>query len=145
MPSYKATGGNKAKLLWELHRSTMGDVLVFGCGQIRQGEREGGFVLWGAYSGRNPACGVIWNPGQMAMSRQNWTIYPGGKNSTIPQSIGGCLIRQRIGRGTETRLCLRQRIIIEGIFDAWGGGQAWPIGDRAAHFDGSAQSYSLTA
>ncbi len=41
----------------------------------------------------------------------------------------GPLYGRRIGRGTERRPCLWQRNL-GGIFDAWGGLKAWPIGDR---------------
>jgi len=32
---------------------------------------------------------------------------------------------------------------IRGIFDAWRGWKAWPIGDLAVHFNGSARSHSI--
>ncbi len=47
-----------------------------------------------------------------------------------------------IGRGTERRPCVwRQKL--GGLFNAWGRWKAWPIGDRAVHFNGSARSHSI--
>jgi hypothetical protein len=54
----------------------------------------------------------------------------------------GPLYVRRIGHGTERRPCLWRRKL-GGIFDAWGGWKAWPIGDRAVHSNGSARSHSI--
>ena len=54
----------------------------------------------------------------------------------------GHLFVRRIGRGTERRPCLWRRKL-GGIFDAQGGWKAWPIGNRAVHFNGSARSHSI--
>ena len=131
MPSYKASGGNKAKLLWKLHRSTMGDVLVFGCSQIRQGERGGGFVLWGAYSWVKFGMWGDLIPWPNHDEQAELDHLSRWKKSTIPQSTVGCFIGQQIGRGTERQLCLRRRITIENIRRLRGGGQAWSIGNLA--------------
>jgi hypothetical protein len=63
------------------------------------------------------------------------------KKSTIPQSTVGYLFGRRIRRGMERRLCLWQQKIGEKI-NALGVGKAWQIGKRAAHFNGSARSYT---
>jgi hypothetical protein len=54
----------------------------------------------------------------------------------------GPLYVQQISRATEWQPCLWQRKLW-GIFDAWGGWKAWPIGDGAVHINGSARSHSI--
>jgi hypothetical protein len=78
-----------------------------------------------------------------AKSRYAAQIGPANpvKKSTIPQSTVGYLFGRRIRRGTERQLCLWRRKIEEKI-DALGVGKAWPIGERASHFNGSVRSYT---
>ena len=83
-------------------------------------------------------------------------IRPAGGFDTLAESrwedrIGPCIVVQkinhttinrrrrlyvrRIGRGMERRPCLWRRQL-GGILDPQGGRKAWPIGDRAVHFNG---------
>jgi hypothetical protein len=118
------------------------DVMVLGCGPIRTGKGAAAPFI-GVH-----ILGKIWPAGgfdTLAESRWEDRIGP-----SIPvQKINHTTINrrgpfngQRIGRGMERRPCLWRRIL-RGIFDAWGGWKAWPIDDRAVHFNGSARSYTI--
>ena len=77
------------------------------------------------------------------MGGPNWTIYPGQKSQPYHNQPSGASLCSAIGRGTERRPCLWQWKL-RGIFDTWvGRWKAWPIGDWAFHFNGSARSHSI--
>jgi hypothetical protein len=81
------------------------------------------------------------------MGGPKWTVYPGRKKSTIPQSTVRVLFMfgdrpwcatAALFVVTETRGNIRVR-----GGGRHGGWKAWPIGDRAVHFNGSARSHSI--
>ena len=117
------------------------DVVVLGCGPIRTGEGAAAPFIGVHILGEiRPAGGFD----TLAESRWEDRIGPSIPvqkfNHTTINRRGPLNVR-RIGRGTERRPCLWRRKL-GGIFDAWGGWKAWPIGDRAVHFNGSARSHS---
>jgi len=140
--SYKGYGCNNAKLPRPPHHNTMIDVVVLRCGPIRTGERAVALFIGVHILGKiQPAGGFD----TRAESRWEDQIGP----SILVQKINHITINRlrplcvrRIGRGTERRPCL-WRWKLGGIFDARGGWKAWPIGDRAVHFNGSDCSYSI--
>jgi hypothetical protein len=140
--SYKGYGFNNTKPPQPPHRNTMINIVVLGCGPIRMGEGAAAPFIW------VQILDEIWPEGgfdTLAESRWEDQIGP----SILLQKINHITINsrrplcvRRIGCGMERRLCLWQGKL-GGIFDAWGGWKAWPIGDRAVHFNGSARSYSI--
>jgi len=98
-----------------------------------------GCMFWAKFGRRGGGANRDGRTGLNRLSRS--------KKPTIPQSTvgrGPCYDR-RIGRGTEWRPRLWQRKLGGDIFDAQEGWKAWPIGDRAVHFNGSACSHSISA
>ena len=105
------------------------DVCVLGCGPIRTGKGAAA-----PYNGVQNM-GKIWPVGGFdTRAKSQWEDLIGSsilaeKNNHTTINRRGPLYGRRIGRGTERRPCLWQRNL-GGIFDAWGGLKAWPIGDR---------------
>jgi hypothetical protein len=110
------------------------DVKVLGCGPIRTGKGAAAPFIGVHILGKiRPAGGFD----TLAESRWEDRIGPSIPVQKINHNTinhQGPLYGRRIGRGMERRPCLWRRIL-RGIFDAWGGWKAWPIGDRAVHFN----------
>ena len=117
------------------------DVRVLGCGPIRTGDGAAapfnGVHILGEI---RPAGGFD----TLAESRWEDQIGPSilVQKSTISQSTDGGLF-VLANRPWDRTAALFVVTEIREIFDAWGGWKAWPIGDRANHFNGSARSYSI--
>ena len=102
------------------------DGVVLGCGPIWTGERAAA-----------PFIGVH-IMGEIQLAGWFDTLV----ESRWEDRIGLSIPVQKINHTTIKPLCLWQRKL-RGIFDAYWGWKAWPIGDRAVHFNGSARSYSI--
>jgi hypothetical protein len=117
------------------------DVVVLGCGPIRTGEGAAApFIGVHILGDIRPAGGFV----TLAESRWEDQIGP----SILVQKINHTTINRRgplnvwqIGLGMEQRPCLWGRKLGV-IFNALGGWKAWPIGDQAVHFHGSAPLHS---
>ena len=98
--SYKGYGCNNPKTLRPPHRNTIIDVVVLGYGPIRTGEGAAAPFI-GVH-----ILGEIRLAGGFDTLAESWWEdrvgpYIPGQKSAIPQSTVGCLVGQRIGRGTE--------------------------------------------
>jgi hypothetical protein len=117
------------------------NVRVLGCGPIRTGNGAAapfnGVHILGEI---RPAGGFD----TLAESRWEDQIGPSilVQKSTISQSTDGGLFLLA-NRPWDRVAALFVATEIRGNIRRLGGGEAWPIGDRANHFNGSARSYSI--
>jgi hypothetical protein len=140
--SYKGYGWNKTKPPRKPHRNTMIDVVVLGCGPIRMGEGAMAPFIGVHILGKIQPAGGFDTLAESRWEDQIGPSIPIQKINHTTINRRGPLYVWRIGHGTERRPCLWQRKL-GGIFDALGGWKAWPIGDWAVHFNGSARSHSI--
>jgi hypothetical protein len=105
------------------------DVVVLGCGPIWTGEGAAAPFIGVHIMGEIRLAG-----GFDTLAELRWEDRI--ESSILVQKINHTTIKRR------GPLCLWQRKL-GGIFDAYGGWKALPIGDRAVHFNGSARSYSI--
>ena len=141
--SYKGYGWNKIKKqLRSPHRKTIIDVGVLRCGQIQTGEGAAapfnGVHILGESAGG----------GFDTLDESRWAdligpSIPAEKVNHTTINLRGPLCVRRLAVGWNgCPVCGDGNK--RGIFDAWvGRWKAWPIGDRAFHFNGSARSHSI--
>jgi hypothetical protein len=120
----------------------MTDIVVLGCGPIRTGEGAAAPCIGVHILGEIRPAGGFDTLAELRWADRIGPSIPAEKINHTTINRRGPLYGRRIGRGTERRPCLWQRNL-GGIFDAWGGLKAWPIGDQAVHFNGSDCYHSI--